>query len=189
MWEEEKYDELVEKGQAIQNRLQSTKRKSGESELVRQFRIHMTNGNVNAALRLLSKSGNSGILPINEETIRQLHDKHPEGEPLYQEMLLNGPVKFTHPVIFDEFDTALVQKVALRTKGAAGPSNFDANDWRNLIASKRHGNSNSDLCAAIAKMAKVVATENLGGEGVLSALMACRLIPLDKNPGLRPILV
>ena len=78
-------------------------------------------------------------------------------------------------------------KVALRTKGAAGPSNFDANDWRNLIGSRNYGESSTDLCTAIAKMAKVVATEDLTGENVLSALMACRLIPLDKNPGLRPI--
>ena len=186
LWEEEKYDELVAEGQSIQNRLQSGKRKIGESELVMQFRNHMTNGNVNAALRLLSSSNSSGILPISEETIKQLHEKHPIGEPLHQEMLLHGPVKFTHPVIFDEIDIALVQKVALRTKGAAGPSNFDANDWRNMIASRRYGNSNVDLCAAIARMARLVASETIQGD-VLSALMACRLIPLDKNPGLRPI--
>ena len=90
-------------------------------------------------------------------------------------------------MVFDEFDAALVQKVALRMKGAAGPSNFDANNWKDMLGSRKYGNSSSDLCAAVAKMAKIVATENLSGVGVLSALMACRLIPLDKNPGLRPI--
>ena len=39
---------LVEEGQAIQNRLLPVgKNSSGESELVRQFRNHMTNGNKN----------------------------------------------------------------------------------------------------------------------------------------------
>ena len=147
----------------------------------------MTDGNVNEALRLLSNTASTGVLPINDDTIRQLHEKHPEGEPLHDEMLLNGPVKYVHPVVFDEFNSDLVQKVALRTKGAAGPSNFDANNWRDILVSRRYGKCSSDLCDAIARMAKVVATENLSGGGVLSALMACRLIPLDKNPGLRPI--
>ena len=188
LWEAEKYDDLVEEGKAIQNRFDKNNGDKGSgNDFVKQFRLQMLNGNVNGALRLLSNSGSTGVLKINDETIQQLHEKHPQGEPLYSEMLLQGPVEKIHPVIFDSFNATLVQKVALRTRGAAGPSNMDASNWQTMLGSRRYGNSSTDLCTAIANMAKVIATENLSGGDVLSALMACRLIPLDKNPGLRPI--
>ena len=33
---------------------------------------------------------------------------------------------YIHPVIFDDIDAEMVKKTAIKTKGAAGPSNFDA---------------------------------------------------------------
>ncbi len=72
-------------------------------------------------------------------------------------------------------------------KGAAGPSGFDANDWRDVIGSRSFGKSSTDLCDAIARMTKALCTEDRTVEGGLSALVAGRLIPLDKDPGLRPI--
>ena len=93
---------------------------------------------------LLGKSGSSGVLPINDETIKQLHEKHQEGEKLHKEMLLEGPEKFIHAVIFDDFNGAMVLKVAMRTKGAAGPSNFDANiihlEQKWLMITRKHVN-------------------------------------------------
>ena len=150
LWENEKYSELVEEGLAIQSRLRKSniKKQNGE-DLVRRFRALMCAGNVNGALRLLNSSNNTGVLPINEETIKLLHEKHPVGEPLHEEMLLEGPVQSVHPVIFDDFDSALVQKVALKMKGAAGPSNFDANDWRSQSQSQSQRLPRSSLPAAV----------------------------------------
>ena len=48
------------------------------------------------------------------------------------------------------------------------------------------GTSSNDLCSAIAVMAKKLCIEAIENDN-LSTLMACRLVPLDKNPGLRPI--
>ena len=187
MWEQKKYVELLQEGKAIQNRLPLyTNSKKSEEDLVKQFRNYMLKGNVNGALRLLSKTSNSGILPINEETVRQLHEKHPEGEVKHEEMLLQGPINYIHPVIFDGIDAELVQKVTLRTKGASGPSNFDANDWRGIVGSRSFGTSSNDLCVAIANLAKKLCTESADDDSV-AALMGCRLLPLDKNPGLRPV--
>ena len=110
LWEAGKYDELVEEGKAIQNRFEKNNGDKGSgNDFVKQFRLQMMNGNVNGALRLLSNSGSTGVLKINDETIQQLHEKHPQGEPLYSEMLLYDPVKkIVHPV---DFSAALVQKV------------------------------------------------------------------------------
>ena len=46
--------------------------------------------------------------------------------------------------------------------------------------------SSNDLCSAIANMAKKLCIDEIENDG-LSTLMACRLVPLNKNPGLRPI--
>ena len=186
LWESGKLNELVEEGKCLQSRLTAVSGNKNEEEtLVTKFRNHMLRGNVNAALRLLSSSGKSGLLNINEETIEQLHEKHPEGEEINDVMLLQGPEKYVHPVIFDEMNEDLVQKVAMKTRGAAGPSNFDASDWRSMLVSRVHGTSSTDLCRAIVNVAKKLCTENVNQR--VEALMACRLIPLDKNPGLRPI--
>ena len=46
--------------------------------------------------------------------------------------------------------------------------------------------ASSDLCNSIAMMARRICTEYVDPEG-LSSFTACRLIALDKNPGVRPI--
>ena len=187
MWDQEKFTELMEEGKCIQSRLSAPQNRQSDEELVKMFRSQMLRGNVNAALRLLNKTNNKGILPINNETIKQLHEKHPQGEPLHQEMLLSGPKQNVHPVIFDDINGDLVIKIAMKMKGAAGPSCFDSDDWKTILVSCQFGSSSSDLCDAIARVAKVLCTEDrTEGEGA-TALIACRLIPLDKDPGLRPI--
>ena len=51
------------------------------------------------------------------------------------EMRLLGPVNEVNPVLFDDINANLVKKVALKMRGAAGPSCFDANDWRGVLVS------------------------------------------------------
>ena len=54
------------------------------------------------------------------------------------------------------------------------------------MTSNQFGNSSNDLCKTSAEVIKkLCATEDLPSS--LESLLACRLIPLDKNPGLRPI--
>ena len=57
-----------------------------------------------------------------------------------------------------------------------------------MLTSKAFGTHTSDLCDSIASMTKRLCTDRSCHEdNSLDALFACRLIPLDKNPGLRPI--
>ena len=187
MWENGKLRELMEEGKSIQKRLPKLPDRQSDEEMIKAFRNHMLKGNVNAALRLLNKANNKGILPITEETMKLLHEKHPTGEPLHEEMLLSGPIQQVHSVIFDDINGDLVRKVAMKMKGAAGPSSFDSDDWKTILVSRQFGTSSNDLCDAIAKVTKTLCTENRTEQGGMSALMACRLIPLNKDPGLRPI--
>ena len=102
-------------------------------------------------------------------------------------MLLHGPAQQTHPVIFDDINGDLVRKIAMKMKGAAGPSCFDSEDWKTILTSRQFGTSCGNLCDAVAEVAKVLCTEDRTGNDGMSAFIACRLIPLDKDPGLRPI--
>ena len=188
LWDNSQYTELLKEGKCIQQRLDNSQnQKMNDEDFIKRFRNLMLRGKINPALRLLDKTSNKGILPICEETIKQLHEKHPVGEPKHEEMLLNGPVAEVHPVVFDDLNADLVRKIATKMKGAAGPSCFDSDDWKSVLVSRQHGSSSGDLCQAIASMAKSLCTENRTENGGLTASIACRLIPLDKDPGLRPI--
>ena len=69
-------------------------------------------------------------------------------------------------------------------KGSAGPSGLDAEDWRQMCCSFKEASHH--LCNTLADTARRIATCYVDPSG-LEALNACRLIALDKMPGLRPI--
>ena len=75
---------------------------------------------------------------------------------------------------------------ALRTKGAAGPSGLDAYGWKHLCTSFQA--ASDDLCDGLALVAKCICTSFMDPAGI-TALVASRLIALDKSPGVRPIRV
>ena len=59
-------------------------------------------------------------------------------------------------------------------------------DGIEFFTSKIFGNSSTDLCKTFAEVIKTLCTVKCQSSA-LEAYLACRLIPLDKNPGLRPI--
>ena len=81
----------------------------------------------------------------------------------------------------------MVRQAALRTKGSGGPSGIDANGFRRMMASKSFKQSSSKLCDAIATMTKILCTHFID-PSTIEAVVASRLIPLDKGEGeVRPI--
>ena len=93
-----------------------------------------------------------------------------------------------HPIKLDSIDAENVRKAALKTRGGAGPSGLDADGWKRIFTSNQFGDSTDDLCKTFAEMIKKLFTvENQSTS--LEAFLANRLIPLDKNRGLRPIVV
>ena len=83
-------------------------------------------------------------------------------------------------------------KAALHLEGSGGPSLLDAEGWKHMLCSKTYGNNSTNLCQAIADLAKKLCREEIHSDS-LHEFVACRLIPLDKgpdkegNPGVRPI--
>ena len=164
----------------------------------RNFRNLMIQGNVQAALRYLSRRTNGGVLKLDDmvsettqsgETIQRstediLKDKHPSATNPEPDCLINGEFESVNNITFEGLDAEAIRNAALHTHGAAGPSGLDAYAWRRLCSSFKSASNN--LCAALASVGRRIATTSVNPVG-LSAFVACRLIPLNKCPGVRPI--
>ena len=144
---------------------------------------------------MLSSNGKSGILDLNEQitindkttTVRQiLKEKHPSAQGAYRDSVIDQDhtLADVHPVIFDQIDSLLIRRSALNCKGAAGPSGLDAYAWRRLCTT--FGTTSDNLCHSLALMAKRLCVD-LVDPKLLTPFLACRLIALDKCPGVRPI--
>ena len=78
----------------------------------------------------------------------------------------------------------MIRNTVLRMDGAAGPSGLDAASWKRLCTSFK--GASTELCESLAATARRICTCYVDPCG-LSAFVACRLIALDKCPGIRPI--
>ena len=76
-----------------------------------------------------------------------------------------------------------IKQAANRTQRAAGPSGVEADAWCLFFPLK---NDSVDLCDALAGVVRRLCTSSVPPESV-SGFVTCRLIPLNKDPGVRPI--
>ena len=121
----------------------------------------MLRGNIKAAIRLLHQSEPGGVLPLTSEVFEKLKEKHPPPSAAQPEVLLTGEVPYVDPAQFNNIDEAVIAKAALKTRGAAGPSGADADQWRRMLISKNYATVGKDLRTAIAKAARKLCTVDL----------------------------
>ena len=115
-----------------------------------------------------------------------LIEKHPPSKPIdgnYITPVSNETIP-SDPSTFDQINGQHIKKAAMRTRGSHGPTGLNANEWRRIIT--QFGQQSVEISKTIAKIAKKLATEELNPEP-MEPYIACRLIPLDKNPEVRPI--
>jgi len=187
---------LVAEGRTIQSHLRGHLPKPSEAQIVRNFTKLMFDGKTKAALQLVSDHQRGGVLNLSDivDPASNCCDrdvllaKNPPAQPLYQNCLLPewADSPSPHPVIFSPLNAAVIRSAALRTSGATGPSGIDAHGWRRLCTSF-HSASN-ELCVAMSSFARCLCSAFLSPQ-LLSPFVVCRLIALDKNPGVRPISV
>ena len=170
----------------IQKNLKSVKGSKTVVQISKSFVEEMQKGNVNGSLKLLTDNMDHGILPLNDDTISKLKMKHPQASAPDPIILLPDEAQNIHPIRYEDITAEKVRKAAINTKGGSGPSGLDADGCRSILASNCFGDSSSDLCRAIASFTRKLCSEKLDASS-LEAFLACRLILLDKNPGLRPI--
>ena len=153
--------ELLAEGAAIQDRIASTDGKSDINDISKKIKMLMQKGEVNAALKLLTNNMINGILPLNDDKLILLEQKHPEASELQERILLDQPSQRIHPIVYDVIDEELILNVASLTKGGSGPSGMDAKVWMRIICSSVFGTMNLDLRKALAEMIKKLYIENL----------------------------
>ena len=146
---------------------------------------NMKKGNVNAAISLLTENMRNGILLLNNETFNLLRLKHSDPNDPHESVMFWGVPERIHPVKFEVIDAETIKKAGMKTEGGSGLSGLDADCWKRILLSKNCGESSSDLCQTPAKVTKKHCTEELSTS--FEGFLACRLIPLINNPGLRPI--
>ena len=192
-WKEGAFDELLEECRTIQARLTNRHWAKGESgRTASTFEKLVSEGNIKAATRMITEQGSSGPIPLSHlqsdgrTTKDHLHDKHPDPNPISSEALYEGPVRssLNHPVIFTAITAETIRRTIQQMSGTAGPSGLDVRDWKRLCYS--YNQASNDLCEAIACLCKRLCTEFVDPVGI-EALVSCRLIALDKCPGIRPI--
>ena len=121
-------------------------------------------------MRLITEQNDYGCLQLDNiqpdgRTVKDhLLDKHPPGTPASPLAISDqSPTIEPHSVVFDQIDGALIRSISQQMDGSAGPSGLDAHAWKGMCSSFHMDPSG------------------------ISALTACRLIALDKCPGVRPI--
>ena len=63
---------------------------------------------------------------------------------------------------------------------------MDADQFRNILVNKKFKHEGKELREQIATLTRKLATTVID-PNTIDALVACNLIPLNKNPGVRPI--
>ena len=112
--------------------------------------------------------------------------KHPAPVLINPDTLLEGPLNTTEKSYLDNINGDLIKQAARQIKGAPGLSKLDADQFKNMLISKKYKHEGNEHCDQIASLAKKLAT-TIVDPSTLEAYIACKLIPLNKNPGIRPI--
>ena len=197
LWENGDIAQLLKEGNLIQGHLHSptgARKKNDDDRLARTFSKLMMEGRVRAAIRLLANNAHAGLLSLNEKisndpsgkSVRDiLEEKHPNAAPAHPEAILTDSQEDSfYPVLFESITDDLIRKCSLLTEGAAGPSGVDAMCWRRYCTA--FGQKSNDLCSALAATARRICSTYVDPTPLM-AYTACRLIPLNKCPGVRPI--
>ena len=182
----EGFDDLFTEVEAIQKKLKSRPRKQQVFNAEKTFANLIMQGKISAAMKVLDKDFENGVLQLSPEVINELQTKHPIANPVKYGSILLGPKLQVPSSYFNDIDEHLIQKAALLTKGSAGPSGLDADVCCRILCSRNFSYDGLLLREEIAMFVRNMLSKSYDPI-VLQPLISCRLIPLNKNPGVRPI--
>ena len=203
LWKDGKIDELLFEGRSIQQRLHIANRShtakrspDKDSCLACSFAKLMIQGKTKDAICLITENNRGRILlpddvlspgtPDSPTVLEALKSKHPPAQPRVDDAVssLGSDPPAVHPIIYEGIDAHLIRRAALHTTGAGGPLGTDAHCWRRLCSAFKR--SSDDLWHSLSLLARKLCSVYVDPNG-LSPFLACRLVALDKNPGIRPI--
>ena len=101
LWKRGKLMELLKEGETIKNDLKSINTKISIAEISKRFAEHIQKGNVNSAIKLLTSKMQNGILPLNDQTLQQLKQKHPKAAEASKDVLLSDIPEKIHKIRYE----------------------------------------------------------------------------------------
>ena len=137
-------------------------------------------------MKFLEKESSAGVHPLSNSILEELKSKHPPAAEIQPYTLLHGPIVDMRPYTFEFITEQDILKSAMRTKGSAGPSGLDAEIFRRILCSKNFSAVGKGLREEIATLTRNLLTKNYHPL-FLETYIVSRLLPIDKNPGVRPI--
>ena len=162
-----------------------------DDQINKVFTRLMLRGQVKAAMRWITEQPRGGVLKMMDvggekgaTVLDVLKSKHPEPRYTVDDAYLQE-TEFP-PLVEVDITSSHVENVARRIQGSAGPCGSDALQWRSFLL--RYGKVSEQLREVVAALARRLAN-NLVEWRKIQALMASRLVALDKNPGVRPIAI
>ena len=163
--------------------------KPENDHIIKVFSRLMWKGQVCSAVRWLTeRASNGGVLsPLSmvdtDRTVLDvLKEQHPHPSVPVEKAFLS--CDSLPPIIDVDITAAHVEKIARQIQGGAGPGGTTAILWHDCLL--RYGSHSIKLRDSMAGLARRLANTIVPWNDI-RALMANRLIALDKCPGVRPI--
>ena len=191
-WKDGDLDSILSENREIQRLLKESQDKKQESKLKAFCRLMLVGKMSQAAKFVDSNNDTRGVHSLSDQIKQLLEEKHPKEKEAEIDILLPQAAADPEPVIYEEIDGTAVYKAAKHIQGSGGPTLIDADGWRHILCSKSYGKASTELCEAVADLAKKLCRDDINPD-TLHEFIANRLIPLDKgedkagNPGVRPI--
>ena len=128
----------------------------------------------------------NGILPLNDTVFNLLKQKNPASSIAEKRKTI-----FTSCSIWS-FWREHGKRSSIKDQRASVPPELDIDGWRKILASKSYRTINADLksvcqCQCQNICSEILPIDKTKDETLLVAFLTCKLVPLDKNPGLQPI--
>lgn len=160
-----------------------------DAQLARQFDATVRSGRLREAVRRLTLRAGGGVLAPEDnctKTHRPVHEvlqgKHPAARDPAPEALEAYPALPVRPDL--DISPDIIEQAGRRLRGGAGPSGLDAAELKEWLF--RFGPSSLALGEELAQWTRWLANESPPW-AAYRALMANRLIAIDKQPGVRPV--
>jgi hypothetical protein len=198
LWKSDEFDALLQEAErcdASFTRYCSKRKLCGNEDehAIKIFTKLMLQGKVRDAVRWITKRNSTDVLlpqatlecgEVRRTVFDILQEKHPAASHPSEAALLPLPPDGL-PILIDvDITSSHVERAARSLRGGSGPSGTDSLHWQDFLL--HHGPQSEHLRDAVASFARRLSNSIVEWNEV-RALMANRLIALDKNPGVRPI--
>ena len=184
-WLDSQFDVLLQEAQHYDRSLCNLYHSSAphsDDHLAKVFTKLMLQGKIRAAIRWITERAGGSLLSPSESVATVLQSKHPDS--------LNFP-ETAIPSFDDlpslensEITAANVQFIAYHIQGGADPGVCQSAHWRDALL--QHGSSNGRLREVVAALCRLLCNSIVPWSAI-RALLASRLIALDKCPGVCPV--